>query len=217
MSRISLMMLAITVLVFFTACHAPSTPAPTSTLTPIATPSPTATLEPTAAAIELETYSVYTAVLSRIPPDEDRVFVLDSESYDTIDDYPSSDPLEYIGRAVKGLEESTLANFVEVADVSVPLKDLFGPGLTVELLTPEERVEIFAGELDLKWTAFYEVYPTAGGIQRISQVGFNTQMTQALVDLLVQGNMVACRGQYFLLEKDDGQWKIVLSVQNAIC
>jgi hypothetical protein len=199
-------------LLFLTACAAPiSTPTPT--ITPFPTPASTAD------AIEIETYQIYSTVLSELMFEDNSIVVLASDTYITdLDDYGGRvDPVNSIRRNVRGLEESTLESFVEVADESIPLKDRFDPDVNVELLTIEESRAIFAGRDDPLWKSFYRVFPESIGLHHISRVGLNTKMTQALLDLYWQGSRRGCSGDRYLLEKENGQWTIVFMDHYLYC
>jgi hypothetical protein len=59
------------------------------------------------------------------------------------------------------------------------------------------------------WKEFYEKYPDSGGYIGFSRVGFDAELSQALV-YVVQGCGGKCgTGRYVLLKKDGGAWKVV--------
>ncbi|HEX8138795.1 MAG TPA: hypothetical protein VF544_14605 [Pyrinomonadaceae bacterium] len=59
------------------------------------------------------------------------------------------------------------------------------------------------------WTGFYRKYPNASGFFTFSKVGFNPDMTQALVYRAFACNDTCGYSSYVLLVKEEGVWRIV--------
>lgn len=74
------------------------------------------------------------------------------------------------------------------------------------LLSQAEMNAIFDGEDG--WQGFRALYPDAQGIQSLSRVGFNTDLTQALVYLGSQSDWLAGEGNYYLMKKVNGVWTV---------
>jgi hypothetical protein len=58
------------------------------------------------------------------------------------------------------------------------------------------------------WEEFYQLYPKSQGIMSVSRIGFNPSKTQALVYVgNVCGGLCGI-GDFFLLRKESGKWRI---------
>lgn len=64
------------------------------------------------------------------------------------------------------------------------------------------------GSLEDFWSAFRENYPEAGAIISISRVGFNAEHTQAIIEVGYATGPLGGEGDYVLLDKENGVWKV---------
>jgi hypothetical protein len=77
-------------------------------------------------------------------------------------------------------------------------------------LISHEEVERFSKlSPGLWWDAFYRAYPNSAGFFTLSKVGFNPELTQALVYRAFSCGDTCGYGSYVLLVKEDGEWRIV--------
>jgi hypothetical protein len=87
------------------------------------------------------------------------------------------------------------------------------PSKKVSLISAEEIQYIFSNtEINAGWEEFYRRYPNSPGTISFSRIGYNTDKTQAVVDM---GNMYASlRGEGFLvfLKLENNKWKIVITM-----
>ena len=122
----------------------------------------------------------------------------------------SSEELEermhYIASGLPAASEETLADFFE-RNRRQPgqLSPDMQLGVAYVLLSTDE----FSAVMNQPngWDAFYEKYSPSGYVQ-LSRVGFNKTLDQAIVYFSsVPGPMMGS-GNYYLMEKKDGQWVI---------
>jgi len=81
----------------------------------------------------------------------------------------------------------------------------------VTFITEKERSAMFAGcigEIRCGWKTFYDKYPGAPGITRLSRVGFNQKRDTALVYIGHVRHWEAGEGMYLFLAKTSGKWKV---------
>ena len=88
----------------------------------------------------------------------------------------TSDVLQYIRDGMPGLEENTLADFLQANNQPYPLKDYL----------PTNRNYFFLGNSDTNlyyndWRSFSSKYPGLLIVESFSRAGFNRSLTQALV------------------------------------
>ena len=77
---------------------------------------------------------------------------------------------------------------------------------TKVVLVSKEEVEKFFCEGCGWWEAFYKKYPNSPGLITFSNVGFNPEMTYALVDVRYHCGGLCGEGGMVLLVKKDGTW-----------
>jgi hypothetical protein len=77
---------------------------------------------------------------------------------------------------------------------------------TKVVLAPSEEIDRLFAEGGGWWQAFYKKYPHSPGLITFSNVGFNLEMTHALVDVSYSCGGLCGRGGLVLLVKKDGKW-----------
>ena len=170
-------------------------------ITPGATPSPQPDLE-------AETYRVYSALIEAryLNANVQRIVIQDETSLFISDDLDVR--LKDIKQAFK-LKQDILNGFKAQNQTPEPLKNAFNLSVEVILVSQDEFQQIFNNPQKDGWETFYELYPNSQGRMELSGVGFNKDMTQALV---YAGNMsyaLAGAGYFYLLENQDGTWVVV--------
>ena len=155
-----------------------------------------------------EEYFVYATLLKErfLTPEIKRLVI---EAYTSIDDQSFSDLDETIKRAAP-LSAETAANF-RSKRARLKLHDDFGLAVEVDFLSQKERATIFkrSSKNYDGWRAFYGKYPASPGILKLSRVGFNADKSQALIFVAHSCGWLCGEGNYFVLVKKDGEWKIM--------
>ena len=171
------------------------------TVTPGGTPTPQPDLE-------TETYRVYSALIETryLNAYVQRIVIQDETSLFISDDLDMR--LKDIKQAFK-LKQDTLNDFKDQNQTPEPLKNAFNLSVEINLVSQEEFQKIFNDPQKDGWKTFYEKYPNSQGRMELSGIGFNINITQALV---YAGNMsyaLAGAGYFYLLENQDGTWVVV--------
>jgi hypothetical protein len=120
-------------------------------------------------------------------------------------------------------EKTTIRNFLKRNDGEYPRSQLDEKALMVigrypinphigftlphVLLSDQERDQIFKDSPDGGWNDFFRRYPTSRGIVFLSRVGFNRNMTQALLYFTFAYGSGAAEGYLILFDKQANQWK----------
>jgi len=114
--------------------------------------------------------------------------------------------MDYIASGLPDASNETLDNYFERNRLQPShLSPDMQLGINYILLSEEELSTIM--NQPNGWQAFYEKYSPAGYMQ-FSRVGFNETLDQAIVYVgSIPGPMMGS-GNYYLLEKKDGQWII---------
>jgi len=113
--------------------------------------------------------------------------------------------MAYIAAGLPNASKETLANYLECNRQSSQLSPDMQIGSDYILLGADE----FSAVMNQPngWDAFYEKYSRSGYMQ-LSRVGFNQTLDQAIVYVAsVPGPMMGA-GNYYLMEKKNGQWAI---------
>ncbi|MCS7010943.1 MAG: hypothetical protein N2049_04290 [Anaerolineales bacterium] len=192
--RIAFSGLIVLFLIGLTACRASSPVSPTPTLPDV----------------QAEEEAVYAALFEQTY-NEPRMYVIQAETETHAMPQDLNTLLAYVQEGMASLQETTIENFKARNDTTYPLRPDMQLGRPYVLLTREEINQIF-GLNTSGWDVFYTRYPNSPGLTRVSRVGFNSDYTQALVYIGTQSHWLAGAGYYVLLEKVEGQWKIIQEV-----
>ncbi len=168
----------------------------------------TATPVPTLPAVEvaLEEKAVYAAVLQQLY--DARMYVLMDTTATDISGVENTEAnLDYAIPNLTGISEETADGFRVRNDAGYPLEASMDLGTDYAVLSADEFAELFSINQS-GWDVFYGRYPFANGITTLSRVGFNADMTQALVYVGTQSHWLAGAGYYVLLDKVEGEWAI---------
>ncbi len=121
---------------------------------------------------------------------------------------------EYLSSQFKNLLSPDLkADFSAQNKAGQPLDAIFAGHPEITLLGQEELIKIFdpASGRD-GWKEFYARYPKAGGTITVSRIGYDRSHTHALVMVGSQSAPLAGYGEYLLMEKVNGAWRVVKNV-----
>lgn len=81
--------------------------------------------------------------------------------------------------------------------------------LNVVLIDEEKIKSIFKQSCEQDWKTFHKMYPEAGTLFAVSNVGFADNRKRAIVYLEGMSGCQDSEGVLFSLEKTDGEWKIL--------
>jgi hypothetical protein len=59
-----------------------------------------------------------------------------------------------------------------------------------------------------EWEAFYRKYPNSGGFITLSRVGFDAEKKHAFAYVQYECGSLCADASYYLLEKEQGVWKV---------
>ena len=164
------------------------------------TPHPTADIATEEAAVYSAAIEVY---LGGAP---DPLVLADRTALDMGSDITST--LDSVAQQLTGVAPETLVGFKARNDQAYALRTDMALPFRYLLLSSQEEGAFFQPNGG-GWDRFYEQYSNAQGIMRLSRVGFNGDMTQALVYAGNQSHYLAGAGVYYLLAKEDGSWHVV--------
>lgn len=162
---------------------------------------PTLAAPQAASQIDDEEYSVYSVILAPSPKTdsqaENKKLIL---IRDRIIPYGMG---SWKARLIAtGVSQDTIDEYRNKNDREYLFERRFQSGLQYQLISNEEKISPGSPEFKTR-------YPNAWGIQRFSRVGFNSDKTKAV---LYAESICGARcgtGEYLILEKKDGAWKVV--------
>ena len=112
--------------------------------------------------------------------------------------------LSYMRENFEGLSEETLADFFAKNREQYPVEPDFNPGGSLICLSDEEFQHVFRdGE---GWERFRQTFPESDGTLRFSRVGFNRDVTQAIIYAGQQFDWHIGSGGFWLFSRSDGVW-----------
>jgi hypothetical protein len=143
--------------------------------------------------------------------------------------YPGGDSLREIWqrRAQEiPIDSALLADVIAVNETSVPLRPDFLQSGKVALISRQqvetlrkrgdsvERAPIIASQREMIgfWIVFYNAYPTARGLIRLSRVGFNRSHTEAAIEYDIGCGGLCGEGGFMLLKKTSAGWTVTKNV-----
>jgi hypothetical protein len=162
-----------------------------------------------------EEYRVYATVLGK---EKGMLVIGDTTNMD--EDSKNIKRLEARGFEpfLKQIKPETMTDFLAKNDESKPLVKKFSTDIDYTFISTEELKENFAYKFDgdMNWETFREKYPKAGNLYTLSRVGFGHDGGQALVFVTNWCRSLCGEGNYYLLEKENCEWKIVNKVMTWI-
>lgn len=162
-----------------------------------------------------EEYKIYSTVLK----DEKGILIIkDKTGMDA--DSKNFKGLENRGfeNFLRKINSETIKDFLNKNNKSVSLERKFSLDLDYQFITNEELKKTFDYKIDgeMNWTFFREKYPKAGNIYTLSRVGFSQDGSQALVFVTDWCRSLCGEGNYYILKKENYEWKIVEQMMSWI-
>ncbi|WP_210420219.1 hypothetical protein [Aquisphaera giovannonii] len=99
-----------------------------------------------------------------------------------------------------------IRDFCEKNRSSSPVRPEIARHLTIDLLSREEKTNLFAVGGVEGWKRFYAKFPSARGLIEVSRVGLNRDRSLALFFIHVGQAPVIGQGQMHVLKKEGGAW-----------
>lgn len=127
---------------------------------------------------------------------------------------------EKLNKLIEGMEQSaksrfqkieteTWENYKEANKKCVVFDKNFDVSVKQNFISEEETEKIFGTDNVIDgWRSFYKNFPKSSGKINFSNVGFNAQLTQAIVYVSHGCGGLCGSGDYYLLEKKNGKWEI---------
>lgn len=161
-----------------------------------------------------EEQAVYTAVLASLY-DAPAYVLISTTATGPVGVENTAETLSFVLDNLPGVLPDTGQDFLQRNANETSLSADMQIGAPYVLLTRQEMSNLFS-ENQNGWEAFYLGHPDAPGITSLSRVGFNPEMTQALVYVGTQSHWLAGSGTFLLLEKVDGSWTVRQQVMTWI-
>ena len=158
---------------------------------------------------DADEYAVYAALFAEKGYDKEGAqLVLESGTVvnDTFSGHMDQASIEKLFRMPP--MKDAIDDFIKKNRKSSVLTDQFKLKATIVLITNSDVKRMFHDSIEGGWDLFHTKYPNAISIHTLSRVGFNKDKTAALVYYTYSCGGLCGQGQYVLLGKHDGQWKI---------
>jgi hypothetical protein len=157
------------------------------------------TSKPSAADIEKEEQAVYAFFVSdAMGP---AVILQDTDTNINSDDPQQT--MDYVRSGLTGISNETLDSYMDRNAQSSQLSPDMDLGVGYVLLSSDEMSNIFLQPDG--WDVFHQKYSRAG-YQVFSRVGFNNTLDQAVIYVGQMAGPLMGSGNYYLLEKENGEW-----------
>lgn len=155
-----------------------------------------------------EEYALLSALIDGMYSKETEKLIVVQGQTTTLTPYksPIVESLQRVKQQMPALDEETLKDFESKNRQPYVLQELFKVNAKYTLISPKKVGDYFRKDGGW-WPAYYKDYPGSQGLMIVSRVGFNSEMTQALVYVSNQVGGLAGEGSFVLLVKDQGGWK----------
>jgi hypothetical protein len=164
-----------------------------SLFTPVATPA--------AADVEKEEQAVYSFFIS-----DDGIALIFQETSTNISQDDPKESMEYMKSGLKSISKDTINSYIDRNAQPSLLSPDMQLGVDYTIVTADDLQKITSqpnwGEL------LTEKYNGAHGYTIFSRVGFNNSLDQAVIYVGQVAGPLMGTGYYYLMEKQNGEWKI---------
>jgi hypothetical protein len=113
--------------------------------------------------------------------------------------------LSYVRENLEGLDEETLSDFMAKNRVQHPNEPDLNPGGRLVCVGDAEFEHIFRDKDG--WARFRREFPDSDGTLRFSRVGFDRDVTRAMLYAGQQVDWNVGSGGFWLFSRLDGEWK----------
>ena len=158
---------------------------------------------PAEGAVPVEEYDVLDALLETLAVGDAELLVIGDHTVSFGADKDSAAVATRLEIPVEAVEDYAAKNKTGAA-----IEERFSLSVDYVLLGDDDFDRMFSAEDRGGWDRFYRKYPKSAGHIQLSRPGFNKDKTLALVYIGNQRNWLAGTGEYIVLEKIDGAWKI---------
>jgi hypothetical protein len=165
---------------------------------------------PNSSAVQPQEYEVYSALIgSRQLPEGAKLLVVTNQ---TITDAKSDHDFIQAGDALtkrmpSDLQSMTVEDYLTKNQAPSSITDQLTLPIAYVLVDDREIRSLFAKGVE-GWDDFNRKYPDSAGVIRLSRVGFNPNMDQALVYVTKSCGPLCGSGKYVFLVKDSNGWKV---------
>ncbi len=159
---------------------------------------------------ETEEYAVYSALLEKLfVKDDVKLLVIQKQTISSGDNYfiriTVEEPIPDMKKLFPSVSEDAFLDYRSKNQQSSSLNSKFV--LPVKYVVTD-KFELKEDGAAAWINSFFEKLPDAGGMIRLSKVGFNTDRTEAFVYVEFVCPALCGRGNHILLEKDFDEWKV---------
>jgi hypothetical protein len=117
----------------------------------------------------------------------------------------------YLKTEIPTIDLSIFTDLTQINDSTRTLDNKFiNLNKTITLIKGEELISYLStDDPNHFWVKFYKKYPISAGVIGFSSIGFNTDKTQAIVQVENSFASLGAEGALFYLVKDENGWKII--------
>lgn len=178
-------------------------------------PAPAATSKPTAA-LDDEEYAVYSTLIQSLYANGAKVLVIDNFVSGCVPVGNNAEgerawqqSLDKLPGKLPKLSPKTIADFKSKSRTCRTIEAKFALPTKYILISQTERRAIFSkADVNKSWQNFQQKYPGANGYINVSNIGFNEDRSQALVDTFRKCGDKCGGEKMVLLTKVNGKWSV---------
>jgi hypothetical protein len=166
-------------------------------------------------AVSLEEYVVISAYLDtiKISPEDGKAvkrLVINQSTADAGQSCLPSEIAQFYPRIASERLQPAFADLQDKSKTLHQLSNKFSSKYPYSMPSRKDLDRLFAKDDELfdGWKNFYKQYPDSSGYLSFSRVGFNADKTMAIFFRTMSCGILCASGDYYVLERVDGVWKV---------
>jgi len=158
-------------------------------------------------------YQIYSLILKE-QYQEITDFVIKQRTYSLNSFSLNESTVEFIQTEVPDMDTSIFAKAIDINKLTFYLDNKFNvPNKSITLISDQEIAYLLG---DKSWDGFYNKYPDSKGMISFTRVGFNQDMTEAILEIGHSYESLGADGTLIYLTKDNNGWKIIKTINTWV-
>ena len=157
-------------------------------------------------------YRLYSLILDELFPETENLVV--NQDTPAVSASLGREYIQSLKEAYPEMDTTVFWDYILVNDTVYYLENKFSVASKKVSLISNEEIQYIFNTMDINkgWEEFYRRFPNSTGTISFSRIGYNTDKTQAMVDM---GNMYASlggEGRLIFLKLENNEWKITNAI-----
>ena len=153
-------------------------------------------------------YDIYNFILEKYYSDSALVIIRQKVNYTLSPYFYYHEFYDDIKQNMPKVDTTAYLNFISINDSINYLDNSFKLRTSTVKLISENEWDYYFDKGHDTWIYFYRKYPKSGGIIELSRIGFNKEMNQAILEVLLDKGWTGSRGYIYFITKENNNWVV---------